>query len=701
MKSPLPIHAHEGSIVAAVRGHRQIIIQAPPGAGKSTQVPGFLIDAGFTKRIFVLQPRRLAARMLARRVAFERHGRVGGEIGHQVRFDSAFGDSTRVLFVTEGILLRRLIGDPLLNEASVVIFDEFHERHLDADLALASLLTIQEKRPDLKLVVMSATLDTGLLEKRMPEAALIQVEGRMFPVEHQFLPPKPKDLPIWEAASSALASVWNTTEGDALVFMPGGYEIRRTIQDMSRNPRLRGARILPLHGELPPAAQDAALEKTDGRKIVVATNVAETSLTIDGIRIVVDSGQVRVARYDTRRRLDTLYIEKTSRSSAEQRAGRAGRTASGLCLRLWSALDHEQRAAHDEPEIHRVDLAEPALLLAGLGVRRLQEFPWIEAPAAHRLLQAERLLERLEATEDGVLTATGRAMLKVPAHPRDARLLVEAARLGIAPLGNAAVAVLHGRGIWSREKSREVLERRQHTFLDGTDSDLIAAIRAWQFAARERYDDSICRQYGIDNRSASEIGRVFQQLQRGGPEAMEIAHPDPDLALMRALFSAYPDQVARRLDKGTFRCELSDGRRAILDKKSAARDAEWMLALEIAEIEGAGDLKAEIKMASALPLELVEEAASKAETVIEDYYDSTKKAVLRRESLRFEGLELRGKITERPDPVRAAELLAARVTAGDLRLEKWDESVEQWIARVNTVAAAMPEIGFPAIGTEE
>jgi len=698
--SSLPIAAHRESIQSAAQSCTQLILEAPPGAGKSTQVPGYLAEILPPGRIFVLQPRRIAARMLARRVSRERGTSLGNEVGYQVRFDAKYGRETRILFVTEGILLRRLIGDPELSEAAAVVFDEFHERHLDADIALAQMLEVQKRRPDLRLVVMSATLDTRLLQARLPEATTISVPGRAYPVEVQYAPPKPRERPVWEAATRALASAWGSTEGDALVFMPGGYEIRRTMEELARQKTFGDAAILPLYGELPPQQQDAALEPLPTRKIVVATNVAETSLTIDGVRIVVDSGLARVARYDPRRRIDTLYIEKVSRASTEQRAGRAGRTAPGLCLRLWAESAQEARRPHEEPEIRRVDLAEPALMLTGLHGADLGDFPWVEPPDSERLAEAIALLRRLGAADAEGLTEVGRAMLRVPAHPRYARLLVEAQALSVGRLGVAATAILQSRRIWLRKIGRETRDRMEERFFSGTESDLLASFRAWQFAIQERFRDEACRRVGVDARAASEIARIFQQLEKFADRNDRAE--DLDAAITRALLVAFPDQLARRIDRGTYRCQLIGGRTATLDKESAARDAEWLLGLEIAEIEGRGEVRAEIKSACAVPLSLLEETfGDRIEPREEAFWDARSKCVRRRVGRWLDDLELEGRVTDKPDPDQAAAILADKVQAGDLRLEDWNDAVEQWIERVNLVAKAMPELEFPAIDEEE
>ena len=323
----------------------------------------------------ILQPRRLATRMLAKRVAEERGGALGGEVGYQIRLDNVSSPQTRILFVTEGILLRQMLANPSLDGLSTLIFDEFHERHLYGDISLARALDLQESlRPDLKIIVMSATLDGAQLERHLAPCETLSSEGRTFPVEIEYLRHEPRDDPPWELAADAVAENLDRTDGDILVFMPGAYEIQRTIREMShRAPS--GCAILPLHGELPASEQDKAVARTGKRKIIVSTNVAETSLTIDGVTMVVDAGLARVARYDPHRGINTLFIEKISRASADQRSGRAGRTAPGLCLRLWTERDHTLRAAAELPEIKRLDLAETVLSLKAAGVRHLANFP--------------------------------------------------------------------------------------------------------------------------------------------------------------------------------------------------------------------------------------------------------------------------------------------------------------------------------------
>ena len=329
MADRLPIYEIENEIIARLKTDKRLILSAPTGSGKSTQVPQMLLKHGLlgNGQVVVLQPRRLATRLLAARVAHELGVKLGEEVGYQIRFENVTSAKTKIRFVTEGVLLRQMIEDPQLRGVSAILFDEFHERHLYGDITLAQTLDQQEKfRPDLMLAVMSATLNAGELEKYLSPCAILASEGRMFPVEMEYaeLPGYVDKRPVWEQAADAFSQyVHRGGEGDVLVFMPGGFEIAQTIETIRNTSEAKGFILLPLHGELPPRDQDAAVARYDKRKVVVATNVAETSLTIDGVRLVIDSGLARVARYDANRGINTLLIDKISQSSADQRAAPA------------------------------------------------------------------------------------------------------------------------------------------------------------------------------------------------------------------------------------------------------------------------------------------------------------------------------------------------------------------------------------------
>jgi ATP-dependent helicase HrpB len=400
----LPIVALRADLARVLRAQNRVILQAPTGSGKSTQIPQFLLDdhlAG-TGRIIVLQPRRLAARLLARRVAEERRVPLGAEVGYHYRLDNVSGRDTRILYVTEGILLRQMQDNPALPGVAALVFDEFHERHLEGDVALARARQIQQTlRPDLKIVVMSATLETALLADYLAPCEILESAGNTFPVTVEYLP-QPDDAPAWELAAEACArATLRQPEGHVLIFMPGAYEIQRTLNAVRDRLGARDFAFHALHGELPPAEQDAAVSPGSQRKVIVSTNVAETSLTIDGVRLVIDSGLARVARFDPHRGINTLLIEKISRASAQQRLGRAGRTAPGHAVRLWTEREHEQRPAQTLPEIRRLELSGALLTLKAGGIDDLDTFPWVEPPDPKSFTRARQLLHDLGALSFG------------------------------------------------------------------------------------------------------------------------------------------------------------------------------------------------------------------------------------------------------------------------------------------------------------
>ncbi len=385
---PLPIDPVLPDVVAALRRGPAVVVRAPPGAGKTTRVPPALLDAGVigSGRILVLEPRRVAARAAARRMAAERGGRLGDEVGYQVRFDRQYGPQTRILVVTPGILLRILQDDPFLESAGAVVFDEFHERGLESDLALGMVRLVQQTvRPDFRIIVMSATLAVENVAAFLGGCPVVEGEGRQYPVEVVYEPPSvgarlPRPY-VPAAAARAAERLLDRCDGDLLLFLPGLHEIRQTAHHLEAAARERGLAVLPLYGDLPAEQQDAALAPLDRRKVVLATNVAETSVTVEGVAGVVDTGLARTLTFDPGVGLDRLRLTPISRASADQRAGRAGRTRPGVCVRLWSAASHLGRPEHAEPEIRRVDLAGAVLQLMGLGETDVSALPLAGAAA--------------------------------------------------------------------------------------------------------------------------------------------------------------------------------------------------------------------------------------------------------------------------------------------------------------------------------
>jgi ATP-dependent helicase HrpB len=713
----LPIYEIEEPLREALAAGGRAVVQAPTGSGKSTQIPQMLLRWGLLEQgqVIVLQPRRLATRMLARRVAEELGSRLGGLAGYQIRLESRISAETRIRFVTEGILLRQMVDDSSLPGVAALIFDEFHERHLYGDITLGRALQIQrERRPDLKIIVMSATLDTAQLQNYLSPCATVRSEGRTFPVSIRYVDRAidPERQPIWEAAAAKLEELLSAgAEGDALVFMPGAYEISRAVGEISRRLPAREFEVLPLHGELTSAEQDRAVGSSDRRKVIVSTNVAETSLTIEGVRIVIDGGLARVAAFDPRRGINTLLIEKISHASADQRAGRAGRTAPGICLRLWTEREHVQRPPRELPEVKRLDLSEVVLALKAGGVDDVRGFPWLEAPDPHGLATAERLLQHLGALDaSGRINSTGRAMMRYPAHPRYARMLLEAERRGCLPEVALAAALTQTRSLLVRQAGSDAERKREEAIGDEQQSDFFALMAAFQTAAEAGFRLEVCRELGIHAQTARQVAGLWRQFLHLGRESEETADEAAggDLTARRdevrkCLLVGFSDQLGRRLDGGTLRCELVGGRRGTLQRESAVQRAKLLVAAEVSEIQGKGG-----EVNTLLGLVTAVEEAWLAELFPGDYRSeetvaldpSIKRVTLRRRRA-FRDLVLEDREGGEAPEDAAAAILAREVLAGRCPLPNWDEGVDQFIARVNRLAKLFPEFAVSPIREED
>jgi ATP-dependent helicase HrpB len=717
MAERLPIYDIEGQIVAGLRETRRLIVSAPTGSGKSTQVPQMLLDHGLlgAGQVVILQPRRLATRLLAARVAWERKAPLGREVGYQIRFENVTSTDTRIRFVTEGLLLRQMVQEPKLPGVAALIFDEFHERHLYGDITLARALDLQEtERPDLQILVMSATLEAAPLEEYLKPCRVVESRGRTFPVEVEFAA-KPAYLdkrPVWDQAAEAFSDfVGSGGKGDVLIFMPGGFEISQTIETIRRCPESRGFVLLPLHGELPPRDQDAAVARYDQRKVVVATNVAETSLTIDGVRCVIDSGLSRIPHYDPYRGLNTLLIEKISRASADQRAGRAGRTAPGLCRRLWSQEEHAHRPQQELPEVKRLDLAEVVLTLKAAGVEDLRAFRWLEPPEEQALAHAEELLTDLGALKPTnyqlkshyrlTVTPIGRKMLAFPLHPRYARMLLAAQHYHCVYQACLLAALTQGRDLLLRNVDNDTARRREDLLDEKAHSDFWLLTRAWQNASANDFRLDACRRLGVHAVAARQVGPLLQQfLETARREGLDTTQREaPEEALRKCILIGFSDRVARRLDSGTLRCDLVHGRRGTLARESVVQASPLLVAAEVREVEGKEkSVQTVLSLATAIEEPWLHELFPEdIAAVPRVFYDQDTRRVYAEEQLRFRDLAIGSRRVEPPPLDAAARLLAAEVLADRLTLNDWDEDLEQWILRLNLLGQWCPELALPPI----
>jgi ATP-dependent helicase HrpB len=683
----LPIDEHLAEIVRVVTQHGVLVLEAPPGAGKTTRVPPALLAsmAGDGGDVVVLEPRRLAARMAAARIAEERGERVGDVVGYQVRFEDKTSLATRIRFVTEGVLTRRLLSDPLLSRTAIVVLDEFHERHLHGDVALAVIKRLREtRRPDLRIVVMSATLDGAPVAAYLG-ARTLRTEGRAYEVAIEY-EKIADDRPLERRVASAVRdAVRLPGDGDILVFLPGAAEIRKAKEACERLANETDVLLLPLHGDLSPAEQDRAVRRQSQRKIVLSTNVAESSITIDGVVSVVDSGLARVAGHAPWSGLPTLAVAKVSRASAAQRAGRAGRTRPGRCVRLYTRADWAARPEHDRPEIERLDLAQSWLELASLGALDLA---WLDPPPLASLRAATELLGRLGALDDdGRVTAMGKRLLRFPIHPRQARVLVEARDRGVGEDGAVLAALIGERDIRRYHKTSfggvplrdEATER----------SDLLLALDRFREAQGARFAPDALRRMDLDPGATLAVARASDQLR--GPRTGEppTSPKAIDDALLISILSGYPDRVVKRVQGRSL--ALAGGGGADLSSASAVRDAPWMVAVDADAQKG----RALVHVASAVEPEwLIELFPDRVREVDDLSWDASAERAVARSRLVYDGLVLAESEGTGNEADLAMVLFKAALARG-ARTFAPDGALDRWMARVQFAALHDGRVNAP------
>ena len=664
--SSLPIEAVLPRLHQALAGGVSAVLQAPPGAGKTTGVPPSLLDAHWLahRRIVMLEPRRLAARAAARRMAAIRGEAVGDTVGFRVRGESRVGPRTRIEVVTEGVLTRMLLADPGLEAVGLVVFDEFHERSLHADLALA--LTLHSRnvlRDDLRVLVMSATLDGEAIAGLLGGAPIITSAGRAHPVETRYLPPRP-DARLEAAVAGAVRTALGETDGDILVFLPGAGEIRRTERLLEGLP---GVDLIPLHGSLPPDAQDRALRPGTGsrRKVVLSTSIAETSLTIDGVRVVIDGGWSRVPRYSPRTGMSRLATVRVSLASADQRRGRAGRQAPGVCYRVWSEHHQQSLRAAARPEILEADLAQLALDLAAAGVRDPGELAWLDRPPDAAFAEARSLLGELGAVDgEGRITPHGRAMSRLAIHPRLAHMVLRGKELGDAGTACDLAAILSERDVLRRGDG--VPEADIRTRLDILRGRTEQALVDPDALRRVRADARSCRDSAVVRRPAAAAG-------------------DISIGVLVAL--AYPERVAQERPDAPGRYLLRNGLGATLDPQTLTGSRY----LAVAEVEvGRNDNR--ILMAAPIELDELEglfEAAIATEDEVT--WESRGGMVAARRRSRLGAIVLRDAPTREPDPARVTEVLLAGIRERGIGVLPWSDAARGVQARVAFVRRLEPD----------
>lgn len=661
------------------------VLQSPPGSGKTSRVPLALLNAPFLRdtRIVMLEPRRLAAVNAATWLAGSLGEEVGGTVGYAIRFQRKISSRTRLEVLTEGLLVRRLQNDPSLDGIGSVVFDEFHERSIAADTALAFCLEVQKTlRPDLKIVVMSATLDEGGIARLLGGVPVIRGEGRSFPVSLRYLGEPPGQLV--PAVVQAISRALSESEGDILVFLPGSGEIRRCHRELRDAPHLRDLLVVPLYGDLPFAEQERAILPADRRKVVLATNIAETSLTIEGVGLVIDSGLTRRLQFDPSSGLNRLVTVRVSAASATQRAGRAGRLGPGACFRLWSEAANAALVPFNPPEIRIAELSTLALELANWGVSDPLALSWLDSPPPGALAEGRALLTALGGLDrQGRITPCGRRMAELPLHPRLARMVLAGAERGQAGLACDLAALLEERDIFRRD-------RQESLAVSGCDYlDRIEALAGWRMHGPGRSDPH------LDPQACAVVQRTAERLRRliGAP-----AHgPEPDGDAVGLLLAhAFPDRIARQREPGSDRYLLANGTGGRLGARSALRNRQFIVAVEINAGEGGDGL---IHGASSLAPELLRrECAGEISTERRVGWDAEQGRVWVREEERLGELVLSSRPVTPSDAESASLLLGVIRADKELALLPWTPACRQLQARAALLARVAPEREWPDIG---
>ena len=687
---PLPVDAVLPAMLAHLRAAGAVVLRSPTGAGKTTRVPPAILEAGLAEhgRVLLLEPRRVAARGAARRMAHEHGSPLGETFGYHVRFERQFNARTRVLVVTPGMLLRQLHDDPFLESVACVVFDEFHERGLESDIALGMVkLLRQTVRSDLRVVVLSATIDPVPISQYLGDCPIVVSDGRTFPVDVSYRPRR-ADVPATTAATDAVNELIDRTTGGVLVFLPGLREIRHTASLLEPLER-QGIAVLPLHGDLPPEQQDRALQALNQRKVVLATNVAETSVTVEGITAVVDTGTARQLEFDTDTGMDRLRIVPISRAAADQRTGRAGRTQSGVCVRLWDEAGHRSRPEQTEPEIRRIDLAGAVLQLHSFGETDLLAFPWFEPPRPQAIPQAEQLLEQLGAMIAGKLTPLGEQLAKLPVHPRVGRLLLEGVRLGIPERAALAAALLSERDPFLRDDSGG---KRSNIATTSDVLDRVEALESFQNQGRTQFPLG-----ELHRGSAKQLSEVQKLLLRtvGRQTDAERGDRDDD-ALLRSIFAAYPDRLARRRGPGDSRARMVGGRGVKLAPQSGVTESALFVCVDVE----AGGVESLVRSASAVDRDwLPPEMLRSSNEVLFD--DGTEKLVARKQ-LRYGDLVIDDVPGHIADEARAAEVLADAAAARWEKAKPSDDSAAgRFLLRIACFRGWFPDVDFPEIPLRE
>jgi ATP-dependent helicase HrpB len=681
---------------------RHLAIRSPTGSGKSIGLPTLLLQKDMVEgQIFVIQPRRIAARLLAHRVAKLLGCEVGSKVGYQVRFDKKYSDQTKIVYLTDGIFLNKLLSDPTLSRVGLVIFDEFHERSLQIDLALALSKKLSfSQRPSLRLIVTSATLSLSSVNQYLEDCESLELKARSYPVEIEHRSSSIGE-PIWRQITHHVKKVTRERQGNILIFMDGAFEISRTVREIQSANWSSGLEVRALFGEMSLKEQDLTLAHSSKRKIIVSTNIAETSLTIEGVEVVIDTGKAKKASYDQVRKVDVLLSSPISKSAAEQRAGRAGRTAPGYCLRMWSLAEHERRDLFELPEIQRMDLAELYLKLRSMEIWP-ETLNWFEKPPEVSLKAARATLFKIGTLsgEEDEVTALGLEVCRLGLHPRLGASLVKGRLQDCLPSVALTFAMLENRpplaGKITPANSGDQPWMSAESMVG--DSDLLVFLKAYEYAKEVRFAKEACMMVGIHALRCREAEQIAMQMcHQVGLGKFDFQFPNYD-EYLKIILGAYSENICMLKSRGTMVYETLDGRRVHLPKHSSVGPVQWVLPLRIVEKLAKGNISLEMEFVTPVGEEMIREFfASEISDEDEVFLDLDSRKVVRRKYTKLGQLKFSFKDSFEVSAKEVSSAYALALLSGDLVLKKWDAKVEVFLARVAFLHINSPEYGIESL----
>ena len=691
----LPVFLEFEKLKILWESNPHILLKSPTGSGKSLALPYLLKTSGLTSnKILIVQPRRIAARMLAKQVARMADWSLGKEVGYHVRFDKKYNPNTRLVYVTDGIAQAMLSSEEKMSGIEVLILDEFHERSAQIDLCLALALRLwREKRSDLRIIVTSATLDLESLSKYVPQSGSLELSNRSYPVhtEHRNVS---KHLPIWKDIANLLPKVLEEADGDVLIFLDGAYAISRTIDEILANSWSRGLEVCPLYGDLSAQHQDKALYPSKNRKIIVSTNIAETSLTIEGVKVVIDSGTAKKLHYDRNRGVNSLVVKPISQSSADQRAGRAGRLGPGFCFRLWSKGEHQKRPKFDEPEIHRIDLGQIYLNLLSFDLN-LAELDLFE-PIPNSFL--EEVIDKLKnlgaLNEKGDLTEIGEKMGRLPIHPSWAYALLVAKDEGFPSAIALLLAMLDERPPVEAEALADFYPMKNPR------SDPYCLLLAFEEASRRNFSISDCKLLGIHARRCKDSEKVAQSLCSLINEDYQLILPSFE-ELGQLLIHCFPWAISRMISSGRRIYQDTQGRKLHLSKRSILGEEEFVLPLSIIEKKAHNAWVLQMEWVTGIDESWIRSfLGNKIQDQTKVYLDLDSRKVVKEKVETWRGLTLSTAEIGLVDKSDLSKAYASALMKGDLKLKNWNHRVEKLLNRRYFLSKHFPELGITRLDEE-